>query len=123
MNGVAKPVALEARLAKAAPCPLGPKEGVPTLGLEATGAVMRSKFELGAFAPAVNDAAALRISVEAAKAEPLWSFLGYGRATSLCRVRSDGFGPLAPKRRGRFADPRAFGLTLRRRASLGAGAI
>ena len=67
MNGVTKPVILETTLNKSAPYPFGPKEGVPTLGFEASATIVRSDFGLGAFAPAVSDEIELIISIEALK--------------------------------------------------------
>lgn len=69
MNGMTKPVVLETTLNKSAPYPFGPKQGVPTLGFEATTTIVRSEFGLGAFAPAVSDEIELIISVEALKSE------------------------------------------------------
>ncbi|WP_171173456.1 YceI family protein [Ruegeria sp. HKCCD8929] len=69
MNGITKPVVLETTLNKSAPYPFGPKEGTPTLGLAAKATVVRSEFELGAFAPAVSDEIRLLINIEALKAE------------------------------------------------------
>lgn len=69
MNGVTKPVVLETTLNKTAPYPFGPKEGTPTLGLEASTTIVRSEFGLGAFAPAVSDEIELIISIEALKSE------------------------------------------------------
>ena len=69
MNGVTKPVVLETTLNKSAPYPFGPKEGVPTLGFEASATIVRSDFGLGAFAPAVSDEIELIISIEALKSK------------------------------------------------------
>lgn len=64
MNGVTKPVVLDAKLNKADTHPMA---GKPWLGFDATTAVLRSDFGLGAFAPAVSDQVNIRISVEAQK--------------------------------------------------------
>lgn len=69
MNGVTKPVVLETTLNKSAPYPFGPKEGVSTMGFEASATIVRSDFGLGAFAPAVSDEIDLIISIEALKSE------------------------------------------------------
>ncbi len=69
MNGVTKPVTLATSLNSAAPYPFGPKAGTPTLGFDATTTLLRSDFNLGAFAPAVSDAVEIFISIEALQAE------------------------------------------------------
>ena len=69
MNDVTKSVVLETTLNNKAPYPFGPKEGTPTMGLSATATVLRSDFNLGAFAPAVSDEVAIAISIEALSAE------------------------------------------------------
>jgi polyisoprenoid-binding protein YceI len=66
MNDVTKSVVLDATLNKA---DINPIEGKPWLGFDATTTVLRSDFNLGAFVPAVSDAVAIRISIEAQKAE------------------------------------------------------
>ncbi|MEM6500148.1 MAG: YceI family protein, partial [Pseudomonadota bacterium] len=65
MNDVTKSVVLDTTLNQKAPYPFGPKQGTPTLGLDATATVLRSDFNLGAFAPAVGDEVAIMISIEA----------------------------------------------------------
>ncbi len=69
MNGITKPITLDAELTQASPYPFGPKEGTPTMGFHATGTVIRSEYNLGMFAPAVSDEIKVVISVEAAKAK------------------------------------------------------
>ena len=69
MNDVTKSVVLETTLNQAAPYPFGPKQGTPTLGLDATTTLLRSDFNLGAFAPAVSDEVEVVISLEAWGAE------------------------------------------------------
>lgn len=66
LNGVTKPVVLEAALNQIAPHPM---EGKPWAGFSATTTVLRSDFGLGLFAPFVSDEVAVQISVEATKAE------------------------------------------------------
>ncbi|MCY4300516.1 MAG: YceI family protein [Aestuariivita sp.] len=67
MNGVTRPVVLTTKLNKSAPYPFGPKAGTSTLGFDATTTLLRSDFNLGAFAPAVSDEVDVRISIEAMK--------------------------------------------------------
>lgn len=62
MNDVTKSVVLDAKLNKADTHPMA---GKPWLGFDATTTVLRSDFNLGAFAPAVSDAVNVRISIEA----------------------------------------------------------
>ncbi|ABG32555.1 YceI family protein [Roseobacter denitrificans] len=69
MNDVTKPVVLDAVLNKSGPYPFGPQQGTPTLGFDATTTLLRSDFELGAFAPAVSDEVTVQISIEALQAE------------------------------------------------------
>ncbi len=69
MNDVTKSVVLETTLNQQAPYPFGPKQGTPTLGLDATTTLLRSDFNLGAFAPAISDEVEVVISVEAWAAE------------------------------------------------------
>lgn len=69
MNDVTKSVVLETTLNQKAPYPFGPKQGTPTMGLNATTTLLRSDFNLGAFAPAVSDEVEVVISIEAWEAE------------------------------------------------------
>ena len=69
MNDVTKSVVLETTLNQKAPYPFGPKQGTPTLGLDATTTLLRSDFNLGAFAPAISDEVEVVISLEAWEAE------------------------------------------------------
>ncbi|MEM9968300.1 MAG: YceI family protein [Pseudomonadota bacterium] len=66
MNDVTQSVVLDAKLNRAANHPMASK---PWLGFDATTELKRSDFGLGAFAPAVGDEVAVRISIEAAKAD------------------------------------------------------
>lgn len=66
LNGVTKPVVLDAKLNQIGDHPMANK---PWAGFNATTTVLRSDFEVGAFAPFVSDEVELVISVEAAKAE------------------------------------------------------
>ena len=65
MNDTTKSVVLETTLNQKAPYPFGPKQGTPTLGLNATTTLLRSDFGLGAFAPAISDEVEVSISLEA----------------------------------------------------------
>lgn len=66
MNDVTKSVVLDAKLNQ-----LGdhPQEGKPWAGFDATTTIVRSDFDLGAFAPYVSDEVQVNISVEAMKAD------------------------------------------------------
>jgi len=66
MNDVTKSVVLDAKLNKVGDHPMA---GKPWMGFDATTTLMRSDFNVGAFAPAVSDEVQVTISVEAMKAE------------------------------------------------------
>jgi polyisoprenoid-binding protein YceI len=66
LNGVTKPVVLDAMLTQAGEHPMAAK---PWAGFSATTSVVRSDFGLGMFAPFVGDTVNIEISVEAMKAE------------------------------------------------------
>lgn len=66
LNGVTKPVVLDAVLNKTGDHPMAKK---PWAGFSATTSVLRSDFGLGMFAPYVSDEVAIQISIEAMKAE------------------------------------------------------
>ncbi|AXQ93461.1 YceI family protein [Cereibacter azotoformans] len=66
LNGVTKPVVLDATLNQAG---MHPMENKPWAGFDATTTVLRSDFELGKFAPFVSDEVQIQISIEAMKAE------------------------------------------------------
>ena len=66
MNKVTKAVVLDATLNKSGD---HPQKNIAWLGFDATAAVLRSDFGLGAFAPFVSDVVNIQISVEAQKAE------------------------------------------------------
>jgi len=66
VNDVTKSVVLAAVLNKAADHPMA---GKPWLGFDATTTILRSDFNLGAFAPAVSDEVEVMISIEAGLAE------------------------------------------------------
>ncbi|MFA8385542.1 MAG: YceI family protein [Pelagibaca sp.] len=65
LNGITKPVTLAATLNQQGDHPM---EGKPWAGFDATTTLMRSDFEVGAFAPFVSDEVQVQISVEAMKA-------------------------------------------------------
>ena len=69
MNDVTKSVVLDAVLNQTGEFPFGPNQGKPWAGFDATTTVLRSDFNLGAFAPAVSDEVAIQISIEAMKAD------------------------------------------------------
>lgn len=66
INGVTKPVVLDAVLNQAGQHPM---ENKPWAGFSATTSVLRSDFNLGMFAPYISDEVAIQISIEAVKAE------------------------------------------------------
>ena len=66
INGVTKPVVLDAMLNQAGEHPMA---GKPWLGFTASTQILRSDFEVGKFAPYVGDQLDVMISVEAMKAE------------------------------------------------------
>lgn len=66
INGVTKPVVLDAVLNQMGEHPMAKK---PWVGFNATATVLRSDFDMGMFAPYVSDEVKLMISVEATKAE------------------------------------------------------
>ena len=66
LNGVTKEVVLDTTLNQAGEHPM---EGKPWLGFVATTTLVRSDYNVGAFAPYVSDEVELEISLEAMKAE------------------------------------------------------
>lgn len=66
LNGITKPVVLDAVLNQASNHPMAEK---PWAGFDATTTLLRSDFEVGAFAPFVSDEVEIMISIEAMKAE------------------------------------------------------
>lgn len=69
MNDVTKSVVLDAMLTQAGPFPFGANKDKPWAGFNATATLLRSDFNLGAFAPAVSDEVQIEISIEAMGAE------------------------------------------------------
>lgn len=66
LNGVTKPVVLDAVLNQAGEHPMEKKAWA---GFSATTTVLRSDYNLGMFAPYVSDEVAIQISIEAMKAD------------------------------------------------------
>lgn len=66
LNGITKAVVLDATLNQVGMHPMAEK---PWAGFDATTTILRSDFEVGAFAPFVSDEVAIMISIEAMKAE------------------------------------------------------
>lgn len=66
LNGVTKPVVLDAALTQAMEHPMEKK---PWLGFTGTTVLKRTDFNLGQFAPYVSDEVTVTISIEASKAE------------------------------------------------------
>jgi len=66
MNGVTRPVVLDASLNRKAQHPMASK---PWIGFDATTTIKRSDFDMGMFAPAVGDEVTVMISVEAMQAD------------------------------------------------------
>lgn len=66
VNGVTKPVTLDATLNQTGDHPM---KGKPWAGFDASTTILRSDFDLGNFAPAVSDEIEVMISIEAEKAE------------------------------------------------------
>ncbi|MBD9526728.1 MULTISPECIES: YceI family protein [Paracoccus] len=66
LNGVTKPVTLEVELNQVAAHPMSGKE---VAGFDGETTIKRSEFNLGKFAPAVEDEVEISITIEAVKAE------------------------------------------------------
>ncbi|WP_342075387.1 YceI family protein [Yoonia sp. SS1-5] len=66
LNGITKPVVLDAKLNQVG---VHPQREKPWAGFDATTTLLRSDFEVGAFAPFVSDEVEVNISIEASKAE------------------------------------------------------
>ncbi|MBV0890568.1 YceI family protein [Paracoccus sp. Z118] len=64
LNDVTAPVTLDVTLRFLGPNPMTQQ---PAVGFDATGTLLRSDFNLGAFAPAVSDEVTFNIAVEAAR--------------------------------------------------------
>ena len=66
LNGITQPVVLDAKMNQAS---VHPMQEQPWAGFDATTTLLRSDFEVGAFAPFVSDEIEVMISIEAMKAE------------------------------------------------------
>jgi len=66
LNGVTKPVILDAVMNQIGDHPMAQK---PWVGFSATTTVLRSDFNVGAFAPFVSDEVQIQLSIEATRAE------------------------------------------------------
>jgi len=66
LNGVTKPVVLDAVMNQIGDHPMEQK---PWAGFSATTTVLRSEFNVGAFAPFVSDEVQIQLSIEATRAE------------------------------------------------------
>lgn len=66
INGITKPVVLDAKLNQIGDHPMA---GTPWAGFDATATVLRSDFDMGMFAPYVSDEVQIEISIEAMKAD------------------------------------------------------
>jgi polyisoprenoid-binding protein YceI len=64
MNGITKPVTLDANLNQVGEHPMAKQ---PWAGFDATTTILRSDFNVGNFAPFVSDEVAVQISIEASK--------------------------------------------------------
>lgn len=65
LHGVTKPVTLDVTVVKIGK---NPRDGLPTIGFDATTAIRRSAFNLGAYVPQVGDEIPMRIIIEAVEA-------------------------------------------------------
>lgn len=65
LNGITKPVVLDASLNQSGTHPMADK---PWAGFDATTTILRSDFEVGNFAPFVSDEVVIMISIEAMQA-------------------------------------------------------
>lgn len=66
INGITKPVVLEAEMTQMGEHPMAK---APWVGFNATTAIVRSDFDMGQFAPFIGDEVSVSISIEAMKAE------------------------------------------------------
>lgn len=66
INGITKPVVLEAEMTQMGEHPMAK---APWVGFNATTTIVRSDFDMGQFAPFVGDEVSVSISIEAMKAE------------------------------------------------------
>lgn len=66
INGITKPVVLEAEMTQMGEHPMAK---APWVGFNATTTIVRSDFDMGQFAPFIGDEVSVSISIEAMKAE------------------------------------------------------
>jgi polyisoprenoid-binding protein YceI len=72
LHGVSKPVVLDVAVEKIG---TNPRDGLPTIGFDATATIRRSEFGLGAFVPQVGDQIEMRIALEAVDAKAYAAYL------------------------------------------------
>jgi polyisoprenoid-binding protein YceI len=72
LHGVSKPVTLDVVVEKIG---TNPRDGLPTIGFDATATIHRSEFGLGAFVPQVGDQIEMRIALEAVDAQAYTAYL------------------------------------------------
>jgi polyisoprenoid-binding protein YceI len=72
LHGVSKPVMLDVAVEKIG---TNPRDGLPTIGFDATATILRSEFGLGAFVPQVGDQIEMRIALEAVDAKAYAEYL------------------------------------------------
>ncbi|OCX67070.1 hypothetical protein BFP70_02570 [Thioclava sp. SK-1] len=66
INGITKPITLDAKMTQMGEHPMAKK---PWVGFDATATVVRSDYDMGQFAPYVSDEVKVFISIEASKAD------------------------------------------------------
>jgi len=66
LHGITKPVTLDVTMVKIGK---NPRDGLSTVGFDATTTIRRSEFKLGAYVPQVGDEIPMRIIIEAVEAE------------------------------------------------------
>jgi polyisoprenoid-binding protein YceI len=72
LHGIVKPVTLDLVVVKVG---TNPRNGLPTVGFDATATVRRSDFGLGAYVPQVGDDIDIRIIIEAVEAKAYARYL------------------------------------------------
>jgi polyisoprenoid-binding protein YceI len=72
LHGVTKPATLDVTLVKIGK---NPRNGLPTIGFDATTTIKRSAFNLGAFIPQVGDDIPMRIIIEAVETQAYEKYL------------------------------------------------
>lgn len=79
LHGLSRPVALEATLNKIG---TNPRNGVPSIGFEATARLKRTEFGLGAFVPQVSDEVEIHITAQGDEAKPFAEYLRHQAAAA-----------------------------------------